>query len=58
MSAPVLAAGDRALGFWAALREVFPETKESRCWFHYADVRIMPMWPPILLRGRDSGLAR
>ena len=34
MRAPVLAAGDGALGFWAALREVFPETKEQRCWFH------------------------
>jgi transposase-like protein len=34
MRAPVLAAGDDALGFWAALREVFPETAEQRCWFH------------------------
>jgi transposase-like protein len=34
MRAPVLAAGDGALGFWSALREVFPETKEQRCWFH------------------------
>ena len=32
--APVLAAGDGALGFWAALRDVFPDTKEQRCWFH------------------------
>jgi transposase-like protein len=34
MRAPVLAAGDGALGFWAALREVFPDTREQRCWFH------------------------
>jgi hypothetical protein len=34
MHAPVLAAGDGALGFWSALREVFPETHEQRCWFH------------------------
>jgi transposase-like protein len=34
MRAPILAAGDGALGFWGALREVFPETKEQRCWFH------------------------
>ena len=34
MRAPVLAAGDGALGFWGALREVFPGTKEQRCWFH------------------------
>jgi putative transposase len=30
----VLAVGDGALGFWAALRDVFPETREQRCWFH------------------------
>jgi transposase-like protein len=34
MRAPVLAAGDGALGFWGALREVFPQTREQRCWFH------------------------
>lgn len=34
MRAPVLAAGDGALGFWGALRQVFPETREQRCWFH------------------------
>jgi transposase-like protein len=33
---PKLAIGDGALGFWAALREVFPgpTTREQRCWFH------------------------
>ncbi len=34
MAAPVLAVGDGALGFWKALREVFPQTTEQRCWFH------------------------
>ena len=34
MRAPVLAVGDGALGFWKALREVFPDTKEQRCWWH------------------------
>jgi len=34
MTAPVLAVGDGALGFWKAVREVFPKTKEQRCWFH------------------------
>ena len=34
MRAPVLAVGDGALGFWAAVREVFPGTREQRCWFH------------------------
>lgn len=34
MQAPVLAVGDGALGFWKAVRDVFPETKEQRCWWH------------------------
>ena len=34
MAATMLAAGDGALGFWKALREVFPTTREQRCWFH------------------------
>ena len=34
LRAPVLAVGDGALGFWAALRDVWPETREQRCWCH------------------------
>jgi putative transposase len=34
MRAPVLAVGDGALGFWAALAEVFPQTRHGRCWVH------------------------
>jgi putative transposase len=34
LRAPVLAIGDGALGFWAAVREVWPETAEQRCWVH------------------------
>lgn len=32
--APELAVGDGALGFWAALRKVWPGTREQRCWVH------------------------
>ncbi len=32
--APKLAVGDGALGFWKALRQVFPTTREQRCWVH------------------------
>jgi putative transposase len=32
--APQLATGDGALGFWAALRKVYPQTREQRCWVH------------------------
>ena len=34
MTAPVLAVGDGAQGFWKAVREVFPATREQRCWWH------------------------
>jgi transposase-like protein len=34
MRAPVLAVGDGALGFWSAVREVFPQARAQRCWFH------------------------
>ncbi len=32
--APMVAVGDGALGFWSALRTVWPETTEQRCWVH------------------------
>jgi len=31
---PELAIGDGALGFWSALRDVYPKTREQRCWVH------------------------
>lgn len=34
MQAPVVAVGDGALGFWAAVRDVWPETQAQRCWVH------------------------
>jgi len=34
LAAPALAVGDGALGFWAAVREVWPETREQACWVH------------------------
>jgi transposase-like protein len=34
MTAPVLAIGDGALGFWGALAEVFPDTVHQKCWVH------------------------
>jgi len=34
MAAPVLAVGDGNLGFWTALRGVYPQAKEQRCWKH------------------------
>ena len=34
MNSPELAIGDGAMGFWAALEEVYPETRQQRCWMH------------------------
>jgi transposase-like protein len=36
MRAPVLAVGDGALGFWAAVRDVFPATRHQADWVHKA----------------------
>jgi putative transposase len=58
MTAPVLAVGDGALGFWKAMREVFPATREQRCWWHYADVRVMPTCRGLVLVTGVNGLAK
>jgi putative transposase len=34
MRAPVVTVGDGALGLWAALRDVFPATRQQRDWVH------------------------
>jgi putative transposase len=34
LTCPKLVTGDGALGAWAALRDVFPQAKEQRCWVH------------------------
>ncbi len=37
MNAPKLGIGDGAMGFWAALNEVYPEPRQQRCWSkHYS----------------------
>jgi transposase-like protein len=33
-TAPKIAVADGALGFWKALGEVWPKTREQRCWVH------------------------
>lgn len=44
-SGPLLATGDGAMGFWAALEEVFPKTVAQRCWFHKMG-NVMNALPP------------
>ncbi len=56
MRAPVLAVGDGALGFWKALREVFPDTKEQRCWFH-AGSNVLNALPKSAQPGAKAALA-
>jgi len=34
MNIPELAIGDGAMGFWAALEEVYPKSRQQRCWMH------------------------
>lgn len=34
ITAPKLAIGDGALGFWKAISKIYPETKHQRCWVH------------------------
>jgi transposase-like protein len=56
MRAPVLAVGDGALGFWAALREVFPDTREQRCWFH-VQANVLNALPKSAQPGAKAALA-
>lgn len=53
MVAPLLAVGDGALGFWKAVREVFPATREQRCWQHKT-LNVLDRLPKSL---RDKGLS-
>ena len=34
LTAPALAIGDGAMGFWGALEEIYPSTQQQRCWCH------------------------
>jgi putative transposase len=50
---PELAVGDGALGFWKALREVYGETREQRCWVHKTANILNKM--PKSLQGKAKG---
>jgi putative transposase len=56
MTAPVLAVGNGALGFWKALREVFPATREQRCWFHVSS-NVLAALPKSAHPGAKAALA-
>jgi putative transposase len=63
---PELATGDGALGLWQALHEIWPRTRQQRCWVHKA-ANVLNKLPPSLqgqarpardLRGREPGRCR
>ena len=54
MRAPELAVGDGALGFWAAVRDVWPETREQRDWVHVISNTLDKL--PRRLQGRAKDL--
>jgi len=58
LSEPKLVTGDGALGLWGALRDVFPAAREQRCWVHYADLLVMPMWREKSALVAGSGVLR
>ena len=51
---PKLAVGDGALGFWAALREVYPGCREQRCWVHKTANILDKM--PKSIQGKAKGM--
>src|SRR5208337_3520760 len=53
-SGPKLAVGDGALGFWAALREVYPGCREQRCWVHKTANALDKM--PKSVQGKAKGM--
>jgi putative transposase len=51
---PKLAVGDGALGFWAALRKVYPSTREQRCWMHKSGNVLDKLPKAVQPRARDD----
>lgn len=52
---PMLGVGDGALGFWAAMDEVFPETRHQRCWVHKT-LNVLNYLPKTVLGKAKEGL--
>jgi transposase-like protein len=56
MRAPMVAIGDGALGFWKAVRDVWPETRHARDWCHKI-ANVLDKLPK-RLQGRAKDLLR
>jgi transposase-like protein len=57
LAAPAVAVGDGALGFWAAVREVWPESREQACWCHKL-ANVLDHLPPTASAPRQARAAR
>jgi putative transposase len=57
MGAPVVMVGDGALGLWAALRDVFPQTRTQRCWVHKV-INVLNALPKSVQPGARRALAQ
>jgi transposase-like protein len=57
MTAPTVAVGDGALGFWGALSQVFPSTRVQRCWVHKV-VNVLAALPKRLHGDAKTALAK
>ena len=55
-TAPALAVADGSLGFWSAVRQVFPGTREQRCWFHKI-ANVLNVMPKSAQPGEKAALA-
>jgi len=56
MQAPVVMVGDGALGLWAALRDVFPTTRQQRDWVHKT-ANVLAALPKSVHAGARKALA-
>jgi putative transposase len=56
MRAPMVMVGDGALGLWAALRDVFPATRQQRDWVHKA-ANVLNALPKAVQAGARTALA-
>lgn len=52
---PQLAIGDGALGFWSAIKDVYPSTKMQRCWQHKT-INVLDKLPKSLQKEALHGL--
>jgi len=54
MNRPQLAIGDGAMGFWAALEEIYPETRQQRYWMHKTCNALNAFPKSLQLKGKEA----